>query len=367
MKIFLRENKGKWIALLFLMAYLVGIRYVNVYHVWYTLTPWQNLGKPPKEPVKIMEIKLPDIGEKQPFIVYVKGQGRDFFGCCSLTDEKGWAPSDKPYYKFYGTVDPGPGWCAALIRAEWGVDENLQGIKQNLDAGRCYPYFQYAVYQIKQNGTVRGKTFDERNLNAFTQVSFDGVLCLVLVDLVLLALAVKKEIHESKLKLSGARLILASLSLIAIGAIVFRYFSDINEKIKREIPGEYVRSFVTFADYTLTIHPNRSYSIMITAENRDPFKQDGKFVVENGRIRFPSLINDMVYENIFSGNAYFIPIRWDERTYLVEDKGLVGFCDNHFDSEPREYPRGLYYLRQGDWNLPAEGEPVFMDGRKACP
>lgn len=363
----MRENRVKWVALLVFLVYLVGIRYVNIYRVWYTLTPWQNLGAPPKEPTKIMEIKLPEIGTKQPFIIYIKGQGRDFFGCCSLTDEKGWAPSDKPYYEFYGSVNPEPSSCAALIRAEWGIDENLQGITQSLDAGRCYPYFQYAIYQIKQNGTVQGKILDERNINAFAHVSFDGVLCLALVDLVLLALAVIQEIHETKLKPTGGRLLLVGLSLLTISALIFRYASDINEKIKKEIPGQYFRSFGTFADYTLTIHPNLSYSVVITAGNQSPFEQDGNFFVENGRIRFPSLINDMAYENNFSGIAYLIPIRWGERTYLIEDKHLIGFCEKGFGSEPRENPRGLYYLRQDDWNLPVEGEPVFMDGRKVCP
>lgn len=371
MKTFMRENKGKLLLLLFLILCLVVLRTVNIHQVWYYLTSWENLGAPPKPAEKIMEIKLPEPGGDQSVIVYVKGPNRDYFGCCSLTEEKGWALSDKPYYEFYGSPHLEPGLCADLIKDEWNIQENPADAKRNLEAGQCHPSFLYSAYQIGQDGSVRRKIIDEKAPSTFKQISFEVVLCLLLIDLILLALSVRKKIHVQNridpLKADTARLILVCLIVVAIGAMAFRYFSDIDEKIQREIPGEYVRGFGAFGSYRLILHSDQSYSAEITLENRTYELEGGRYSVKNGRIIFLGSVKNRSLEDIFSISSYLVPVQWGERIYLVEKTWMARFCENDLDWEPREDIGWSNFLRQDDWKLPAKGEPRFMDGRKACP
>jgi hypothetical protein len=53
--------------------------------------------------------------------------------------------------------------------------------------------------------------------------------------------------------------------------------------------------------------------------------------------------------------------------YLLPTFFINNFCESVGHSEPRKTAQGLAYLPVDDWKLPAEGEPRFMDGRKACP
>lgn len=364
MKTFLWENKVKWIALLVFLAYLVGIRYVNVYHVWYTLTPWQNLGTPPKEAEKIAQVNLPLDGEAPPASVYVKISAREFYGCCNLTENKGWALADKPYYKFYASLDQKA--CTNWLRFQWGIQENSEEVKSSLDLGQCHPHI-YTIYQLKQNGTIQGKTVSEEAPRLFKQASFELGFLLLQIDLIVLAfVAVKKHTLPQSMtkrpKLGSIRYILTTLTLISIASIAFRYFSDTNIKIESEFTGEYVRNVGWF--YLIDLRADHTFYMKVIADfgGPTPLEDEGKFLVENERIRLiGSSWNE--YANKFD----FIPIQWGERKYLIEDVQLIGFCQDVYSLEPRTSVGGVAYLHQGDWEIPAEGEPVFMDGRKACP
>lgn len=371
MRTFLRENKGRLFLLLVLILCLVSLRTVNIYQIWYYLTPWENLGTPPMPAERIMEIKLPEPGGDQSIIVYVKGPNRNYFGCCSLTAEEGWTPSDKPYYEFYGSPNLELGFCAELIRDEWDIQDDFSDAKKSLEAGQCHPSFLYSAFQIRQDGNVRRKIIDEKIPGAFKQFSFEVALGLLFVDLILLALSVRNKIHIQDgidpSKADTARLILVCLIVVAVGAMAFRYFSDIDEKIQREIPGEYVRGFGAFGSNRLTLHSDQSYSAEITLENRTYELEGGRYSVKNGRIIFLGSVKNRSLEDIFSISSYLIPIQWGERIYLVEKLEMASFCENDVDWEPREDIGWSDFLHQDDWKLPAEGEPRFMDGRKACP
>jgi hypothetical protein len=55
----------------------------------------------------------------------------------------------------------------------------------------------------------------------------------------------------------------------------------------------------------------------------------------------------------------FFPVRWGTRTYLVPPEEMLVFCDgvNRGEGEPRQTPRGRFYLREGDHEKPAQGLP----------
>ena len=51
-------------------------------------------------------------------------------------------------------------------------------------------------------------------------------------------------------------------------------------------------------------------------------------------------------------------VRWGERTYLVPEDELLKFVEVINDGdEPRQGMRGSFYLRDGDWERPADGAP----------
>ncbi|MEK7465955.1 MAG: hypothetical protein AAB074_00955 [Planctomycetota bacterium] len=53
-----------------------------------------------------------------------------------------------------------------------------------------------------------------------------------------------------------------------------------------------------------------------------------------------------------------VSVAWGERRYLLEERDVPEFCQRvKSGDEPRRGAKGLFYLREGDWNRSAAGEP----------
>ncbi len=371
MKIFLRENKGKLTLLLILTLCMVGLRTVNIHQVWYYLTPWENLGSPPEPAERITRIDLPGENGSLDEFVYVKVSTGDFLGCCGLAKDanNGWVKLDRPYTDFYDIADSEENACIERIETEWGFREDLQGAKNHGDAGQCFPHI-YAVYQIKQDGSVWKKIIGEDKPRSFKEVSFEFVFFVYLGYLVFLAFAWIRENHivnadnqqeGQHTKRLPAWLLLTCLVVLTLSVTVFHNRTNINQLIRDEFTGEYLYSD-GFWSLRIDLHADQTFHMRLVRDFGGPYEDDGYYIIEEGSIKLiGSPGND--YVNKFD----LIPIKWGQRKYLLPTFFINSFCKSTGHSEPRKTAQGLAYLHVDDWKLPAEGEPRFMDGRKACP
>ncbi|MFZ5877840.1 MAG: hypothetical protein ACOY0R_00570 [Chloroflexota bacterium] len=372
MQTFIRENKGKLTFLLSLVLCLVGLRTVNIHQVWYYLTPWQDLGAPPKPAERITRIDLPGEDGSLDEFVYVKVSTGDFFGCCGLAKDasNGWVKLDRPYTGFYDIADAEENACIERIEVEWGFREDLQGAKNHGDAGQCFPH-TYAVYQIKQDGSIWKKLVSEDKPRLFKEVSFEFVFFVYLGYLVFLAFAWIRENHidnvDNQQAERGAKpvpvwLLLTGLVVLALGAVLFHFRTDIDRLVRNEFTGEYVRSIGGLWRFQLNLHDDLTFYAKITPDSTGPMEITGQYMIEHGKIQLSAS-----RDNIFTDQYKLVPIRWGERKYLIEEPLIPSFCKGIRFAKSRKNATGIAYLHPGDWNLPAEGEPRFMDGRKACP
>lgn len=169
MKTFFLENKQRVFLLGVPIVFLIILWSLNIYQVWWSLTPWKKLGSPPYTTiVKIGQIKFP--GSYSPdFNLLHLMPGNDFR-----------APQPSTYV--YGRiqiymVDAADNWmavestanpmlesiiienekeCAALLKMQWRFqDENLANVRLVDERGYCYSeYYQYAIYRVDEDGSV---------------------------------------------------------------------------------------------------------------------------------------------------------------------------------------------------------------------
>lgn len=142
---------------------------VNIYKIWWDVTPWKNLGSPPRVTiVHIGQIEFP--GSWYPdFNLLHFMPGNDFR-----------APIPSAYVYGLGgvyNVDAAGNWvavestrnpmlepividnekeCAALLKATWRLrEEHFPAARWVDERGYCYSeYYQYAAYRMDEDGNV---------------------------------------------------------------------------------------------------------------------------------------------------------------------------------------------------------------------
>ena len=63
----------------------------------------------------------------------------------------------------------------------------------------------------------------------------------------------------------------------------------------------------------------------------------------------------------------FILTRWNPRKYLIEESRKNEFCDSiMLGNEPRNDSQGVFYMKEGDWNLQIESQVVSLTGVPFC-
>lgn len=86
----------------------------------------------------------------------------------------------------------------------------------------------------------------------------------------------------------------------------------------------------------------------------------GKFKIQDGVLHlYPEGPNISKVTNDLKGmETSYLPIRWDDRLYLIAIKEMAAFCSEvNFGSEPDHHSGSNFYLRDGDENKPTTGLP----------
>jgi hypothetical protein len=119
--------------------------------------------------------------------------------------------------------------------------------------------------------------------------------------------------------------------------------------------GDYV-SADKMAEARLTIGPDNAYTFVRTEASGSQQRNEGLIVLEGNSLRLGPTA---------PASRALLPVLWGERRYLVEASALARFCAPD-SGEPRTTREGYFYLRDGNWLLPALGAPVLLDGTPAC-
>ncbi|MCA9249967.1 MAG: hypothetical protein R3E58_00065 [Phycisphaerae bacterium] len=118
---------------------------------------------------------------------------------------------------------------------------------------------------------------------------------------------------------------------------------------------------------TIELNPDQTFEFTL-GECTYYQKCLGGFTLDSGVIvlesdgRYPSLFSKLHDRNIVAvewRTRRVVPIEWGERLYLVDEDKVVEFCNNvNAGYEPRSELVGWpYFLRDGDWQKPANGKP----------
>lgn len=89
------------------------------------------------------------------------------------------------------------------------------------------------------------------------------------------------------------------------------------------------------------------------------------FIAQNAQFR-QDAFHDLRSEEPLPSPWVLVPVRWSDRTYLIESDRIADFCNAiNRGAEPRSQPSGGFYLRSPDWQKPASGLPnLAPDQRK---
>jgi hypothetical protein len=160
--------------------------------------------------------------------------------------------------------------------------------------------------------------------------------------------------------------ILTSIALGFLAAFFWpQYISSFNklppDQALDEFAGEYRQG--VFWVYALSIERDMNFSLVVQTDLGSVYQYTGIVSIAGNSLHLsPST------EPFFEQYEY-LPIRFDDRRYLIEANRIAEFCEAVKDGQepPVEHSFVLYYLRKGDEVKPVNAEPIRLDGRKACP
>jgi hypothetical protein len=114
-------------------------------------------------------------------------------------------------------------------------------------------------------------------------------------------------------------------------------------------------------NWLLSIKPDQSFFLQTYTDLGATRTYSGSVVITNSQI----VLNTS--ENKFPMPQTLIPVQWGQRRYLIRIDDLASFCESRRDGlEPRQGGWGSVYLRVNDWDLPAEGQPITLNGNSPC-
>jgi hypothetical protein len=109
-------------------------------------------------------------------------------------------------------------------------------------------------------------------------------------------------------------------------------------------------------------------SLELTPDGRFFFKWTGCLGVYGRNKGGVEIVNQTItlhpkkpnHANAFGGTpTVFVPVRWDERIYLIPQDQIIKFCSEvNLGLEPRNRPHGQFYLRRQDWTKASSGSPA---------
>lgn len=131
-----------------------------------------------------------------------------------------------------------------------------------------------------------------------------------------------------------------------------------DSQITREFAGVYIYS-TKYWIYSLVLNCDGTMIKSVETDTGGYFVDERKTIIRDGQILLES------------STIVYIPVRWGQRKYLIEEDRVTKFCEatqsTGFLKEPREGNVGFFYLRKGDFAIIATGIPILPSGEKLCP
>ncbi len=204
MKTFLRKNRLRLFLLGVPIICLIVLWNVNIYKPWYDRTLWKNLGSPPSRSLHVRYVRFPGtyvhtpgayfptyFGEPEPTVDVETLDGRVY----SSDLEGQWSQAEYAYAPVYPTGKVHKWDCAKRIEKEWGLKEEEFPHATNVFVqGKCSQgsSYQYAIYQIRENGDIWGKYINGEDPEYFL-LNFTYYTFLVIVALYVFTSPVRYE------------------------------------------------------------------------------------------------------------------------------------------------------------------------------
>jgi hypothetical protein len=114
-------------------------------------------------------------------------------------------------------------------------------------------------------------------------------------------------------------------------------------------------------NWLLSIKPDQNFVLRTGSDLGITRDYSGSIVITNSQILLSTPEN-----GIFMPQT-LIPVQWGQRRYLIPTDDLASFCEWQSKGlEPRKGMWGIVYLRLNDWDLPAEGQPITLNGNSLC-
>jgi hypothetical protein len=114
--------------------------------------------------------------------------------------------------------------------------------------------------------------------------------------------------------------------------------------------------------WDLTIKPEQKFQLHMGSDLGTIAEYTGSTVITNGQVLLSTPENGRWMPQTL------IPVQWGQRHYLILKEDIADFCE--WRSEGLEPRKGIWgsvaYLRMKDWYLPAEGQPITLDGISLC-
>ncbi len=119
----------------------------------------------------------------------------------------------------------------------------------------------------------------------------------------------------------------------------------------------------------LQLAPNGTFRFSWAPDDDLPVHFWGTYLAgENGVIFTPAarLVSQRFTPSDFSLDLPFHPIKWGRRLYLLPVAQLADFCNAvNLGLEPRRGAYGMYYPRDPEWDVPADGPPPVPETASA--
>jgi hypothetical protein len=130
----------------------------------------------------------------------------------------------------------------------------------------------------------------------------------------------------------------------------------------QDFTGDYYLSNGLSIIWHLTIMPDQDFILQLGSDLGSADEYTGSIVITNGQVLLSTPENGRFMPQTL------IPVQWGQRQYLILMEDLTTFCEWRSKGlEPRKTSWGsVAYLRMNDWNLPAEGQPITLDGISLC-
>ncbi len=158
--------------------------------------------------------------------------------------------------------------------------------------------------------------------------------------------------------------LLTVLGIVLLLVIVVRTYTTQPVELMtwQDFQGVYYLGDGLGINWLLTIKPEHKFILQMGDDLGSQWEYTGTVVITNGQVLLSTPENGRWMPQTV------VPVQWGQRHYLILNKDIADFCEWRIKGyEPRKGIWGITaYLRMKDWDLPAEGQPITLDGISLC-